>query len=97
MRYRSKPSEVEAVQWNGDNYAEVRQFAGSLAFQPGERNTLKDRKLLLRAGTHGAQGWVPVPDGDWVVRGGEPAHYWPVNAEHFAAKYELAHQVDGTF
>lgn len=28
MRYRAKPVELESVQWTGENFEEVRRFAG---------------------------------------------------------------------
>lgn len=84
MRYRSKPSEIEAVQWRGDNAAEVGQFA-PYKFA----NSRTDGKAWLKAGKAGAQGWVEVPVGHWIVRQpGDLTDHWPVEDAYFQAKYE---------
>ena len=83
--YRSKPTEVEAIQWRGSNVAEVSHFTGG--FKVHLRSS--QRKLLLFAGQDGAQKWVPVPVGHWIVRKpGDPTDYWPVDPDYFAEKYE---------
>lgn len=83
--FRSKPQEVEAVQWTGANCEEIRRFAMAnvTRVKPG------DHDLLLQAGKDGAQGWVPVPVGHWIVRKpGDLTDHWPVDPDYFAAKYE---------
>lgn len=83
MIYYSRPTAIEAVQWTGKNYAPVRAFAAE---------SIKCRwgAMLLLAGKDGAQGWVPVPVGHWIVRQpGDPSHYWPVDPDYFNAKYDL--------
>ena len=89
MLYRSKPQEVEAVQWLGDNADEVGRIA------PYKFATEEDRDGVtfgwLKAGTNRAQGHVPVPVGHWVVRKpGDVTDLWPVDPDYFAAKYEPA-------
>ena len=87
MRYRSKPQEVEAVQWLGDNADEVGRIA-PYKFATTERG---DGVVTgwLKAGQDGAQDHVPVPVGHWVVRKpGDVTDLWPVAPDYFAAKYE---------
>ena len=44
--------------------------------------------LMLLAGKDGAQGWVPVPNGHWIVCAvGDKSDLWPVHPEIFAATY----------
>ena len=86
MRYRSKPSEVEAVQWTGNNDFELGIDLGKRICRDPDNS----EQMLLLAGKDGAQGWVPVPVGHWIVR--RPAdlsHWWPVDPDYFAEKYEL--------
>lgn len=94
-RYRSKPSEVEAVQWVGtdwtpvesfySNWHELRKFASGKVEWEGSFN----EQMKLRAGKDGAQGWVVVPKGHWIVRSpGDPSDYWPVEDSYFRTKYE---------
>ena len=85
--YRSKPTEIEAVQWTGENADEVGRIA------PYKFATEVDRDGVvfgwLKAGADGAQGHVPVPVGHWVVRKpGDVTDLWPVDPDYFAAKYE---------
>lgn len=83
MRYRSRPSEIEAMQWTGDNVYECIEFTDNRA------GTDDDGVMRLLAGQDGAQEWVPVPVGHWIVRrAGDLTDHWPVSVEHFANKYE---------
>lgn len=83
MRYRSKPSEIEAIQWTDDNLEEVEAFGVKFRFGP------TPHELRIKAGKNGAQGLVPVPVGHWIVRQpGDLTDHWPVDPDYFAAKYE---------
>lgn len=89
MRYRSKPSEIEAVQWLGDNLEEVEAFGVKFRYGP-EAPSLAD-PLKIKAGKDGAQGYVPVPLGHWIVRQpGDLSDHWPVDPVYFDSKYEEA-------
>lgn len=82
--YRSKPSVIEAVQWNGINYAAVQKFAGSKVTIETVTN-----RLMLHAGKDGAQEWVPVPVDHWLVcQPDDKSDIWPVDPDYFDAKYE---------
>lgn len=86
--YRSRPSEVEAVQWTGENVAEVEALIGS---DKASTTIFGDGKLYLLAGADGAQDWVPVPEGHWLVhQPGDKSDIWPVENDYFLRKYEEA-------
>lgn len=86
MRYQSKPSTIEAVQWTGDNHDEVTAFLPTV-----DLVFFRDDSLHLQAGKDGAQGLVPVPVGHWIVRQpGDLTHHWPIDPDYFANKYEPA-------
>lgn len=96
-RFRSKPSEIEAVQWRGDNWEEVHAFASpdgdartaSTAVRLDPDSVYAGHPLQLLAGKDGAQDWVPVPVGHWIVRQpGDLSDHWPVDPDYFAGKYE---------
>lgn len=103
--YVSRPQRVEAVHWTGDNWSEVLAFGvpgaktastaperGDLPSAPATAGALREwtgLPLQLLAGKDGAQGWVPVPIGHWIVRNpGDNSDMWPVDPDYFAAKYE---------
>ena len=113
MRYRSKPTEIEAVRYGKDD--DGRFYVGAVnrvaafilghgpdaqltdvqvleAVQPsGAWDPPKHAELLMLAGKDGAQGWVPLPLGHWVVRQpGDLSDHWPVDPDYFAGKYETA-------
>lgn len=49
--------------------------------------------ILIQAGVYGAQGWVKVPLGHWVVRSvGDLTDHWPVDPDYFTRKYEQEEQ-----
>ena len=102
-RYRSKPSEVEALQYGPDfTPTLVEEVAAFIAGRdlrgqeiveyvqpdgPWDPPEPAFSAIRIRAGVDGAQGWVSVPLGHWIVRGGDPEHFWPVDPDHFDAKY----------
>jgi hypothetical protein len=86
MRYRSKPSEIEAVQWTGDNLDAVEAFGVTFRYAVRWPDPLR-----IKAGKDGAQKMVPVPVGHWIVRQpGDLSDHWPVHPDYFAKKYEAA-------
>lgn len=91
MRFLSIPQEVEAVQWTGDFDAIV-DFLHPSTITGGTDGPVAIRDfdgLKLLAGKDGAQGWVAVPEGHWIVRNpGDLTDHWPVDPDYFAGKYE---------
>lgn len=99
--YVSKPQHVEAVHWTGENWEEVLPFGGSDAKVASTvtktdganegKGVVVGEPLQLLAGKDGAQGWVPVPVGHWIVHmPGDKSDMWPVDPDYFAAKYQPA-------
>jgi hypothetical protein len=80
MEYVSIPQVVEAAQWLGREVP-VAELAGEkVQFDDG---------LKLLAGVDGAQGWVEVPFGHWIVRKpGDASDIWPVEDKYFRSKYQ---------
>ena len=85
MRYRSKPQEVEAIQWTGDNLDEIEAFGVKFRY-----SVLWQEPFMFKAGKDGAQGYVDVPVGYWIVRQpGDLSDHWPVEDSYFRSKYEV--------
>jgi hypothetical protein len=75
MRFRSKPVEIDAIQWftDGDHPA---------VKKPPTKSDVTSRHVL------GAQGWSHVHTGDWIIAEPRGDGYYPCNPDVFAAKYE---------
>lgn len=75
--YRTKPCEIEAVQWNGENQAEIANFIddGSYSLILGD--------LFITT----LEGTMKANVGDYIIRGlrGE---YYPCKPDVFVKKYE---------
>ena len=90
MKYRTKPLEIEAIQFTGDNYEEIKNWAvledGTSAFQP-----VKD--VVYGPGIDYAifdklhQTLVGLNYNDYIIIGPK-GEYYPCNPEVFAGKYE---------
>jgi hypothetical protein len=84
-RYRKRPVEVDAIQWTGQNTADVGEFTAGRF-----RLTLP---AVLRLPALGEvydfmhDTWVKLAVGSWIVRGVRGECY-PVEASVFAETYE---------
>lgn len=84
--FRSKPQEIEATQWTGDNVDDFYEYGLKVLFG---RDDDGPWNMLLKAGKDGAQEYVPVPVGHWVVHmPGDMSDMWPVDDEYFRNKYD---------
>ena len=77
-RYKTKPCEIEAIQWNGRNEKEV------LEFVKNKHYISFDGDLFLIT----LEGEMKASIGDFIIRGlrGE---FYPCKPDVFAKKYEL--------
>jgi hypothetical protein len=78
-RFRKRPVEIEAVQWDGGNIEQVAALAGSAKIQSGKR-------LLV---IHTLEGDMTARRKDWIIRGVRGELY-PCKPDIFAATYEPA-------
>ncbi len=94
MKFRKKPVVIEAVQWTGDNLAEVLDFTGKhpkwnewfenwKAYEAYVKANGDIFKILTLEGT------MKASPGDWIIRGVKGEHY-PCKPDIFAATYEPA-------
>lgn len=90
--YVSRPQVVEALQWTDDNYDELRAaLPGKVSLEYDD--SPRGLALILLAGKDGAQGWVLVPVGHWIVRlPGDLSDIWPVDNDYFVNKYVTKHE-----
>lgn len=77
MKYRKKPVVVEAIQFDGDNFYEVEQFAkGKTFYEISER-------LFIST----LEGEMLVSEGDYIIKGVE-GEFYPCKPDIFHKTYE---------
>lgn len=87
MKYRKKPVEVEAMVWNGENIAEVREFCGHdahfhytyVAFENQPRVNL----VLVTL-----EGEMDVKPGNYIIKGVK-GEFYPCRKDIFEETYEV--------
>lgn len=77
MKFRTKPCEIEAVQWTGENLTEILRFANT------QNVDITSGVLIIKT----LEGDMVASTGDYIIRGlrGE---YYPCKPDVFHAKYE---------
>jgi len=83
VRFRRKPVEVDAMQWDGTH-------AGARAIREAFGNDVKPvpfKTHCALACVTADGGFIQVEPGDWVVRNGDGS-LSPMNAKAFAGAYE---------
>ncbi|MCW2915516.1 MAG: hypothetical protein JWN52_3584 [Actinomycetia bacterium] len=85
--FRKKPITIEAIQWTGDNEAELVAFTGSLfhAVAPEDRGEGPDITAEVFDVLHGT--WVGMYTGQWVLKGVK-GEFYPCAADVLAETYE---------
>lgn len=84
-RFKRRPSTVEAVQWSGDNYDEIRDWSWD-----GKTNMvalLDDEPGTLMVYISVEDQWVRVREGWWVVRG-IAGEFYPCEHDVFVRSWE---------
>lgn len=79
MKYRKKPVLIDAIQWTGDNYAEIFEFTEGRAY-PAESHS--DTLIVSTL-----EGEVKAEKGCYIIRGVEN-EYYPCDAAIFNKTYE---------
>lgn len=93
QRYRKKPVVIEAVQYSGENWREISEFADAEVQQ-------SPRTSILRLGSEQAieiatlEGLMVAEPGDWIIRGIK-GEFYPCRSDIFEATYERVADDDG--
>lgn len=77
MKYIKKPIPVEAIQWNGNNYGEIREFYGK------DLENIGQSTLVIDA----LEGRMMCPVGSYMVQG-TIGEFWAVREDIFEATYD---------
>jgi hypothetical protein len=100
-RYRKRPVEIEAAQWDGTEKQAVELIAwmgGAGRFVPYDRVNSQDFRpelhvLTLEDGRNGAAQHVASP-GDWIIKGVK-GEFYPCKPDVFEQTYEWADPYHG--
>lgn len=85
MKYQKLPTTIEAVQFTGDNWAEMHAFTGHVrindvvmdVFRGGAQDTM----LWVAAN----QSWLPIEISEWVAK--DKLGFYPIKDEQFKLSY----------
>lgn len=77
MKFRTKPCEIEAVQWTGENLTEILRFANT------QNIDITSGVLIIKT----LEGDMVASTGDYIIRGLRGGYY-PCKPDVFHAKYE---------
>ena len=78
MKFRKKPVEIEAVQWNGENWLEIDRFITS------EHRTYPQMGVVC---IDTLEGTMEANIGDWIIKGVQ-GEFYPCKPDIFEATYE---------
>jgi hypothetical protein len=84
-RFRKRPVEIEAIEFTGENHAEIEQAFLGLATETvfhWDSARIKPRLCISTP-----EGVMTAAPGDWIIRTSNGAFY-PCEADLFAATYE---------
>lgn len=79
-KYRTKPVEIEAIQWTGDNIDEIWETFGNAGIGVGIN-------ILFLTTADG--NLVHCEIGSWVIPDNRPETFYPCNDDYFQKKYEV--------
>ncbi|MDB5937514.1 MAG: hypothetical protein JWQ01_4858 [Massilia sp.] len=95
MKFRKKPVVIDAIQWAGDNLAQIIEFTDGR--QPDVKHDFAAMKweeycaLVARDGLKifTLEGKMNADIGDWIIKGVKGEHY-PCKPDIFVLTYEPA-------
>lgn len=84
MKYRKKPVEVEAIQYNGRNSADIHEFCGVNVREPVGEDYLEIVTL---------EGIMKAQPGDYIIKGVK-GEFYPCKPDVFEQTYEPVEPFD---
>lgn len=94
MKFDSKPTQIEAVQFTGDNLLEVQEFVGTLEDGNtfGFRRTKSQQKewpkgtAVAKLWVAANQEWLGIEVGEWIAK--DEFGFYPIKGVVFRRKYQ---------
>ena len=93
MKYRKKPVVVEAIQWNGHNLEEIKEFVGdSLIYEIFDATWEGDKSIptiipTIYMGIKTLGGTHICSKGDYIIKGVQ-GEFYPCKPDIFEQTYE---------
>ena len=90
MKFRKKPVVIEAVQYNGLNYAEIEKFVGKKIEVNLESETAYEACVappIFSLNIHTLEGVMKAQEGDWIIKGVN-GEFYPCKPDIFEKTYE---------
>ena len=98
MKYRTKPFEIEAIQWTGENAEEIKTFVGQNTYNGQDDFLLPNEITGVWLNAHVwdylQKTWVPVNINDYIIKGMK-GEFYPCDPEVFESKYEPVFAIGG--
>ena len=97
MKYRKKPVVIEAVQWNGTNLEEIKEFVGdSLIYETfdvewGDGEDILTITPTIDMGIKTLEGTHICSNGDYIIKGVQ-GEFYPCKPDIFMQTYELVEE-----
>lgn len=88
-RYRKKPVVVDAIQFTGDNFDEIRELTDDEFHLVPQEDRDDDPEIVAEVWDKLHSTWVGVKNDQWIIRGTE-GEFYPCDADVFARIYEAA-------
>ena len=92
-RYRKRPIEIEAVQWDGTEVAagalvaQIKAGGGDAHYDVVSTAAPSDGRWEHRLLIGTLEGWLIASPGDWIIRGIQ-GEFYPCKPDIFAETYE---------
>jgi len=87
QKFRTKIVEIEAVQFTGFNFEEMKLFTEGNFHPVDPEDRLDDPEITAEVYDKLHSTWIGVIPGQWIVRGVK-GEYYPCDDETFKWKYE---------
>ena len=86
-RFRTKPVEIEAILFTGDNFEEIEVWSDGYFNEIDEEDRTDDPEATAEVFDVLHSTWILVKPGQWIIKGTK-GEFYPCDDEVFRQKYE---------
>ena len=81
-KYRTKPCEIEAIKWTGNNFEEIFKFTNCRAYMEVMYSSVKEELIIVTL-----EGNMMASVGDFIIKGLK-GEFYPCKPDVFNKKYQ---------